>query len=414
MAGPRRLPPSLAALAHGHFRTFAIGALISGSANWMLRLAQTLLLVDTTHGNASKVGLLAATQYLPILVFGTSVGVIADRRSKPLVLGWGQALMATAAIVQGVLVIGGRPGETSIFALAFCFGVGAAVDSTLRLSLAPEFVPAERVVNAVSLNTVSFQFGRLAGPALGGVLIAAFGFAPVFFIGATAFVVFDVLLIVLARRSTPLPRTSDDERGVRAGLEYARHDMQLMTVFVLVGMGGLVGPNLSTLATLMVHNVFAGGPAELGSVTAVLAVGTVAGAALTAHRTAFQLRDVGLATAAVGVTSAASALAPNPVSYAVLLVPAGIAALTMVTTASALIQTTVAPAFRGRITALYSIVLVIGVPVGSPLLGWLAEQIGVRGSIGIAGLVVLATAIAITAVVRGREPAAQNPSGSPA
>ena len=254
----RPLPASLVSLGHAHYRLFVGGALVSGTANWMVRLAQTLVLIDLAHGGAAQVGLLAATQYLPIVLLGTHVGMWADRRSKPLVLCMGQLLMAVTAAGSGVLAAAHHVTTATTFGVAAVFGVGAAIDGTVRLSLAPELVPAEQIANAVSLNTVSLQVGRLLGPALGGLLAATVGFAPVFFLGAAAFVVFAVMLTGLERRSA-VARPVGSRGGVLQGLRYVRRDRDLMIVLGLVGVGGLVGPNLALIATVMVHDAFHGG-----------------------------------------------------------------------------------------------------------------------------------------------------------
>jgi len=385
-----RLPASLQSLASGHYRKFAAGALVSGTGNWAVRLAQLLLMLKITGGSGGAAGLLAACQYLPLLVFGTQIGAVADRRSKASVLMVGQCIMASAAAIEGVLILLGEQNEVLGLALALAFGIGAAIDNTLRMSLAPELVPQRDIVNAVNLNSVSLQMGRLLGPIAAGIAIAYVGYGPVFMIATAAFLWFALVLARLGRATADTVSAPTGGASIRDGLAYVRADRELVLIFIIIGAGGLVGPNLATISTIIVGIAYGGNSAQAGFVIAVLAIGTLLGAVWTTRHPNADVRTITTAAGLLGVFAAICSLAPSAATYALMLLPTGFLALVMVTQAGALVQVRVAPSYRGRVTSLWAIVLIAGVPIGSPLYGWLTQLLGPQTALAVMGAMVCA------------------------
>jgi MFS family permease len=113
---------------------------------------------------------------------------------------------------------------------------------------------------------------------------------------------------------------------------------------------------------------------------------------------------VTLASAGFGASLGAAALMPNPIAFGVALVLVGFSGLTIMTTANAYVQTTTAPAMRGRVMAIYLAIFMGGTPVGAPLVGWVADTLGPRWSLGIgAASGIAAAGIAAVYWVRTRE-----------
>ena len=394
-----RLPESLSALGSAEYRWFAAGALISGVGVWAVRAAQVFMVLAATRGSGLAAGALAALQYFPLMVLGGAVGVLADRRPKARVLAAGVVFMAVSAALEGLLASRAQIGTSIELLLALVFGMGSAVDNSLRIAVAPELVPEASIANAVSLNFVLLQVARLAGPAVAGVGMAVWGPTPVF-MGAAATML--LYVVVLLRLHAPFASSRRSEDGsARAGLAYVRQRPDLVLIFAMVGLGGLIGPNLGTMAAVVVEVGYAGNTAQAGFVTSVLATGTLLGAVWTTRHPARAVSAVARATALLGMTSIVASLAPSVASFALLLMPTGFAALVMVSQAGSLIQTAVDPAFRGRVTSLYAIVILVGVPIGSPVYGALTAMIGPRLSLAAMGsLLVLATLLAAAAYRR--------------
>src|SRR5215208_4358612 len=173
-------------------------------------------LVVKLTGSGTAVGLTAALQFLPILVFGAMGGVIADRMSKRRLLVITQTLMAVPALTLWALTIGGQIEVWMVFALVFVRGAVNAVDNPARQSFVSELVGASRTVNAVALNSVIVHSARIVGPAAAGVVIAAVGVGPCFLVNALSFAAMLVALwrmdASLLHRSAPAPRARGELR----------------------------------------------------------------------------------------------------------------------------------------------------------------------------------------------------------
>jgi MFS family permease len=164
----------------------------------------------------------------------------------------------------------------------------------------------------------------------------------------------------------------------------------MVLVFVL----GTFGMNFQMTTALMATVVFHKGAGGYGLLGSIMAIGSLSAALLSARRPHPRLRVLLMAFAAFTVASAALALAPSYNWFAVLLIPVGLTALTVMTTANSMVQLSVAPAMRGRVMAIYMAVFMGGTPLGSPLIGWIGSAWGPRWTILIGsvatGLTILA------------------------
>lgn len=147
----------------------------------------------------------------------------------------------------------------------------------------------------------------------------------------------------------------------------------------------------------MATEVFGKGPEEFGALGSIMAIGSLVAALMSARRANPRLRHLLVSLAGFTLAATAAALAPNYVTFAVLLVPLGLSALTAMTTANAMVQLRTDPSMRGRVMALYMAVFMGGTPIGAPLIGWIGDVFGARWTIGIGPI-----AIGQTLLVVGR------------
>ncbi len=145
--------------------------------------------------------------------------------------------------------------------------------------------------------------------------------------------------------------------------------------------------NFQITNALMATQEFGKGAREFGLLGSIMAIGSLTGALLAARRRVVRLRLVVGAAVVFGVSVVVVGFMPTYPLYALALIPAGMAALTCMTAANATMQTSVAPAMRGRVMALYLAVFFGGTPIGAPLIGWLAEAYGPRWSLLVGGTV---------------------------
>ena len=388
-----------------NYRLWFAGALVSNTGTWMHRTAQDwIVLTELTDHNASAVGVSMALQFGPLLVLMPLSGVLADRVDRKRLLAWTQALQLVLALGLGLLVVTGMAGLWHVYAFALALGVVTAIDTPVRQTFVTELVDDADIANAVALNGASFQTARLIGPAVAGVLIALIGAGPVILVNAVLYVGVLTSLALIRRSSlVPAPRLARAPGQFRDGLRYVRSRQDIRVVLAMVFIVGTFGFNFPIFISTMTTIEFGQGSTVFGLLSSAIAVGAVAGALLAARRERVRFAVVAIAAALFGVIGVASAFAPSLWVFAVALVLVGAASTTMMNTANAYVQTTVDPAVRGRVMALYMAIFAGGTPIGAPAIGAIADFAGPRVAVAIgtaSGLV--AATIAATWLVVGR------------
>jgi MFS family permease len=311
--------------------------------------------------------------------------------------------MCALALVLGVLAITGNAEVWHVYALAFGLGMATVVDNPTRQSFAVEMVGPGDLSNAIALNSAIFNMARIVGPAVAGVLIAAIGTGPVFLVNAASFGA--VLLGLYLMREDDLylrERVPRAKGQLREGLRYVRERRDLVMLLIIVGFVAAFGMNFQMTTALMSREVFHSGASSFGLASTVLAVGALSGSLLAACRRRPRMRLMLGAAAVFGVLEIVTGLMPDYVSFLVMLVPTGMALLTFNTTANAVMQLSVPASMRGRVMGLYMLVFAGSAPIGSPLLGWLAEVFGPRSGLLIGGTVSLAAVLVVVAVMAPR------------
>jgi MFS family permease len=316
------------------------------------------------------------------------------------------AFLGAVGLTLGVLVLSGVVQVWHVYVLAFLLGVGAALDNPARQAFVSELVKPDDLPNAVALNSASFNAARLLGPAVAGLLIAAIGTGWVFIVNGLSFAAPIIALTLLRRRITAPPRTDADGgplTRLAEGFRYVRGRPDLVMLMGIMFCVGTFGLNFQMTSALMASEVFHKGPAEFGVLGSIMAIGTLTGALIAARRRGTpRRRIIVLGACAFGVLEIVSGLMPSFVTFAVSLVPIGIAAMTVLTAANAYAQTTVPKYVRGRVMSLYMMVLLGGTPLGAPIIGQVADLLGARWSLlGGGGLTVLGT-ILVTVVTARR------------
>ena len=161
----------------------------------------------------------------------------------------------------------------------------------------------------------------------------------------------------------------------------------IVVVLVAVFIVGTLGLNFVLFIAAMVGTEFGLDASAFGLMNSIMAIGSVAGALLSAGRKKPRLRIIFGAAGAFGVASGIAALAPSYFWFGVALVPVGLFAITMMTSANGYVQTTTDPVMRGRVMALYMAIFMGGTPIGAPFVGWVANVAGPRWSLSVAAAV---------------------------
>src|SRR5450830_688725 len=370
----------------------------------MQRVAQDwLVLTVLSHDSGVAVGVVTALQFAPVLLLSAWAGLLADRVSRRALLFGTQAAQGLLAVGLGILVLGGHVQLWHVYVFAVLLGCVTAIDAPVRQIFVAELVPVEKLSNAVGLNSASFHASRMIGPGLAGLLIAVVGSWWVFIINGASFGATMVALALMRTRELHrLPRASRSPGQIREGLRYVRGRSYILVIFVVVGVVSTFGLNFQLTSAMMARVEFGRGPGEYGLLGPVLAIGSVAEALLAARRERPRVRLVVGAAFGFGIAEGVLALMPNYAWFAVACIPVGFASLTMMTAANTAIQMTTEPTMRGRVMALYMIVFLGATPVGSPIVGWIAEVFGPRWSLGVGAITALLVSAGAALWVRRR------------
>ncbi|MEV5747908.1 MFS transporter [Actinoallomurus sp. NPDC052308] len=396
--------PMFRSLRNRNFRLFTAGSLVSNTGTWMQRVAQDWLMLELSHNSGTALGITTGLQFLPMMLFGLWGGVIADRYSKRRVLVITQAAMGLLALILGLLDLTGSARLWQVYLLAFALGVATVVDNPARQTFVVEMVGRTDLPNAIALGGACFNIGRVLGPAVAGLLIAVIGTGPVFLVNAASFVAVLVSLAFMRadelRTAEPVARTKGQ---LLEGLRYVRARRELVMVLVVLGFVATFGMNLGIITPLIAKKVFHSGASAFGLASTMQAVGALIGALVAARRVGPNRRLLIGSAVLFGVLEMAASLMPSYWLFLVLLVPTGVAMLTFTTTSNATMQLGVTAAMRGRVMALYMLVILGTNPLGAPLIGKLAELIGPRYTMTLGGAVAALVPLLVAAVMLPRE-----------
>jgi MFS family permease len=388
---------SFSSLEVPNYRRYFVGQLVSLSGTWMQNVAAIWVILTLTDSGFA-VGLATALQFLPMLLLGAWGGLLADRIPKRRLLLSTQALMMIPALGLLAVTAAGIVTPWMVYLGVFGFGLLNAIDNPTRQSFVIEMVGTDRVVNAVSLNSVIVQAARIVGPAIAGILIATAGVVPCFAINAlTSVVMILALLRMDPKRLHEAPVAPREAGAIRAGLRYVRRTPELAVPLALMALVGTFGFNFQVVLPLLAKFSFDGGAATYGALVAAMAVGSIAGALITGHHGRTGPRLIAGAALAFGVSAVLAAAMPALALEIPLLVLLGGAAVTFAATINSSLQLAVAPEMRGRVMALYSVVFLGSTPIGAPLVGWLSEAYDPRVALLLAGISGLAAAWAAQA-----------------
>lgn len=378
-----------------NYRIWFFGALISNIGTWMQRTAQDWLVFDhlTAH-DAGAMGITLALQLGPQLFLAPWAGLLADRYSRRRLLLITLVAMALLSTGLGVLVLLGIAELWHVYLFALMLGIVTAVDAPVRQTFVSELVTDDYLPNAVALNSASFNVARMIGPAVSGVLTVVVGPGWVFLINTLSFVAMLWALKLIPTSSLRIqPKAPAGKGRIREGLRYVRNRPDIQVVLVAVFIVGTFGLNFPLFIAAMVGTQFGMDAGAFGALNSVMAIGSVTGALLAARRGRPRLRLIFGAAGGFGVASALAAMAPNAVLFGLALIPCGLFALTLITSANGYVQSTTEAVMRGRVMSLYMAIFMGGTPIGAPLVGLVANVGGPRWAVGVAAAAGVSTAV---------------------
>jgi MFS family permease len=391
---------------HRNYRWFLVGQTFSSIGTWVQTFATTWLILDLTH-SAVAVGVLALCQFLPYTFFGLFAGALIDRLDPHRLVLATQGLLATSSVLLAVLTLSGSIAPWQVYLLSVVAGLVGVIDSPGRQALTFEMVGRADLARAVGLNTTSFSLGRVLGPALGGVLVAAIGVGGCFVVNVVSFV--PVLAALVAVRRADLFKGDDEVEQpnvLKGTADAVRYVFKTPTVAVILAATFLLSTfssNVNVLVPLLAKTTLNGGPETFGLISACLGVGTIAGGLAATARGRASSRTLLVAGAGMGIAELLIAAQATILTAAVLLFALGICYTLWTSNASSTLQMDSPDHLQGRAVSLYYFAFLAGAPIGGWLSGELIAAGGARLGFGVAGTAALVTASLSMARLRSLE-----------
>jgi len=382
------------ALGHRDFRLYVAGQVISVTGTWVQSLALSWLVYRLTHSTL-LMGTVAFSGQIPVLVLGPLGGLVADRFPRRHIVILMQSLMMVQASALAILTFSGAIQVWMIVVLAVVMGTLNAFEIPARQALYVHMVGKEDLPNAIALNSMTFNAARVVGPSMGGIFVAAFGEALCFLINAISYLA--VLACFLIMRTPEPGRTAPPSpmEHLRSGFRYAWNHKPVRALLILTALMNFGSAPPLALGPMFADAIFHRGAQGLGLVLGVFGIGAVVGTLVLASETSTSKLPSIISFNAIGVAAGLLTYAWAPV-FPVLLVGAavgGFCTMRQLAATNGLIQTIIDDDFRGRIMALYSMMVIGMLPLGNFAAGAIAEHVGVRWAVCLGGLLVLAAAM---------------------
>ena len=375
-------------------KVFAVlwAATIIGNIGSFIRdVASAWLVADLSNAPAA-VALVQAAATMPIFLLAIPAGVLSDILDRRKFLIAVQVLLGCVSLSLMALSMSGLLSVGSLVALTFLGGVGAALMAPTWQAIVPELVSRSDLKSAVALNSLGINIARAIGPALGGLILAAFGAGVTYGADVASYVVVIAALVWWRRPPGADDALSERFAGAfRAGLRYAKASRELHVVLLRAAIFFACASAVWALLPLVARNLLGGGAGFYGLLLGAVGAGAIAGAILLPRLRSRLDPDTLLLLSAVVTSGVMAALAfgpPQAAGVAILLL-LGLAWIIALTTLNGVAQAILPNWVRGRALAVYLTVFNGAMTAGS--LGWgaVAEATGIRAALIIAAAVLL-------------------------
>jgi len=381
-------------LSYPQFRQFWLSNLIVAMGMMVAFTARGWLMVQLTD-SALLLGAVAGTWAVTFGLGSIPMGMLADRINRRNLLVLANGVTLSVALVLGVLVVTGAVAIWQIMVASAIDGVLFAVRFPAGQAMTARLVPRQHLMNAISLNTASHSLPNVAGPAIGGVLIAILGIAAAYFVTTGAFLLALLMMLGVAASFGHVERTAVSSlmNDLREAYDYllAHRDLLQLTWAMLIPF--ILGQSYVLLLPLFVEKELGRGPETFGALSATLGAGGLIGAMAVAtfgkhHQLALLMFAGVLGT---GICAIAYGLSQwVPVTGAVLLV-AGASESALFAAYETLLLLRLPDEMRGRVMGLmFAIVAMF--PIGAIVAGAVADVIGLRALAVIEGAIIVAMA----------------------
>jgi MFS family permease len=388
----RHFRNTFTALRYRNYRLWFAGQVVSLMGTWMQMTAQGFLVFELTR-SAAYLGYVSFAAGIPPWLFMLYAGVVADRVSRQRLLMVTQSSMMGLALILASLTFLGLVEAWHIVILAFLLGIANAFEAPARQAFVLELVDREDLTNAIALNATMFNAASAVGPAVAGILYAAFGPAWCFTINGVSFIAVLVALALMrlqARAASPRGRSALADLG--EGLRFALTSPDVRAIIGLVTMVSVFGVSMVTLIPAWAVRVLGGDATTNGFLQSARGIGALLGALVIASlgRFTFRGRLLVAGSLALPITLLVFSQVRSEVLSVATLAAVGAGLIVTFNLCNSLVQTLAPDGLRGRVMGIYSLAFFGFLPIGGLLAGVVAERIGEPLTVVIGGAVLLA------------------------
>ncbi len=376
-------PVSNARFAALHNRNFTLlwsGSIVSNVGTWMQSVAQGWLVLQLTN-SPLWLGLLGLSFALPMILLPLFGGAVVDRVHRIKLIYLTQTAFMLNAFALALLTWLGVVNVWHILATSFISAALLALDNPARQALIPDLVPPNDLLNALSLNSATYNGAALVGPALAGALLVPLGAGTLFFLNGVSYLAVIVALFALKdvrTHSSSATSHASIGKSMLTGLQYAWRTRLIFALLGISALAAIFGRSYQNLLPIFARDIWHGGPEGYGLLLSAAGAGALIGAfGLASIR---QMTHQGAVMMVSGLLFSASiiafAVSPSLIIGVVLLFVAGVTTTVFGTIIATFIQIATPNELRGRVMSLYSITL-IGLPsLGALGSGTSAELLG--------------------------------------
>ena len=384
-------------LGHAVFRALWIAGLVSDVGAWMHDVGESWLMTSLSP-SPLLIALLQAADSLAIFLLALPAGALADVVDRRRLAILTQAWLLLGAGLLGVLTVTHHMTPWRLIGLSFVMGIGAAFDGPVWQAIVSEVVPRKELPAAVTLGGLSFNLARAAGPAMGGLVVAAAGPFAVFLLNA---VTFAYGIVVLFRWRRPPVRTSlPAERwlvAMQSGLRFVRNSPDLIAIFVRSGVSLLGASCLLALLPLFARKELGLGSFGYGALMGCMGAGSVLSATVVLPRLRARLSPdgiLGVGAVAMAAGLVALAVARDVWSGGAAMLVAGLASMSVISSLNVAVQMASPPWVQARVLSVHLLVFQGAVALGSVAWGALAARTSLRTALVAAAVTMVAGLVA--------------------
>ena len=393
-----------AALIYRDFRVLWIGAFTSTIGTWMQKVSQNWLVL-TLAGSSSAfyLGLDSFLGELPILLFTLIGGVVADRRDRRQLLLMSQYIQMATAFALAALVYWGQVRIWHVLVLSTITGLAQAFGGPAYQSLLPSLVDRQHLPNAIAFNSIQFNLARVIGPLMAGGALATFGMVACFGLNGLSFLAVIAAILMMRVRHTPSTTATRLGQELAGGFAYVRAHPEFTAMAALGFAATFLGNPLLTFLPLFAQDVLHGDVRLYTQLMACAGIGAVAGALVVAWlgRFAHMGRTLLILQVAFGTVVVLFASTRLFWLNGVLLFGAGACMVMVFSMLSSLVQLNAPNEMRGRVMSIYMVAFRGGMPLGSLVGGWIANQTSAPTVLTINGVLLGLLALFLLTRTRG-------------